>query len=438
MSDVVAFEIESWEGPVGPVSESGTIEDHEPVRVSVSISHRAVGKSVTVTSWRHDDDEAARLRRWLPARVLGDAHRRSPIDDSADPPIARLVEAAMTDELEWQEVTISLAGTAVVFELTVLGAKRWVAIGQGESIDVGIEADGVAPGGFRLVAYHEPLGPMRPASDRPSLGHLAVTSAEVVADVVADLTAPLDALSLLVETLEAEGDPHVVARLAARVAAEAERLDRIVDDLVEFSAIKPAGTARSDDQTLPVDLVYGDARLVGTVGTSPVDVELDLPAHAGQASGNFAGNLLNVMWNLGDNYFAHPDVPGALRGSFASEPVTLDATFHLDADYAIEGATVSGRYAGWPINARLTGFSAHEVVITGRLGHSPITVFASIGSATFRNGTSGAKVRGVIGAHAVRLDAIADGTTNTATVTGDYAGPLALLATIVATILYFI
>ncbi|MGH9058720.1 MAG: sensor histidine kinase, partial [Acidimicrobiales bacterium] len=61
---------------------------------------------------------------------------------------------------------------------------------------------------------------------------------DFVANVSHELKTPVGALSLLAETLDGEEDPEVVARLSGRVAMEAGRLGRIIDDLLDLSRIE--------------------------------------------------------------------------------------------------------------------------------------------------------------------------------------------------------
>jgi two-component system sensor histidine kinase SenX3 len=67
-----------------------------------------------------------------------------------------------------------------------------------------------------------------------------------VANVSHELKTPVGALSLLAETLDGEDDPDVVARLVTRVAAEAERLGRIIDDLLDLSRIETNEAPRQE------------------------------------------------------------------------------------------------------------------------------------------------------------------------------------------------
>ena len=69
---------------------------------------------------------------------------------------------------------------------------------------------------------------------------------DFVANVSHELKTPIGALSLLAETLTQETDPNTVARLSARLEAEAQRLGRIVDDILDLSRIE-SGTQDTID-----------------------------------------------------------------------------------------------------------------------------------------------------------------------------------------------
>jgi two-component system, OmpR family, sensor histidine kinase SenX3 len=61
---------------------------------------------------------------------------------------------------------------------------------------------------------------------------------DFVANVSHELKTPIGALGLLAETMAATDDPKVVQQLADRVVREADRLSRIVDDLLDLSTIE--------------------------------------------------------------------------------------------------------------------------------------------------------------------------------------------------------
>ena len=78
--------------------------------------------------------------------------------------------------------------------------------------------------------------------DVSELRRLEAVRRDFVANLSHELKTPLGALSLLAETLDGEEEPDVVARLTARVGAEATRFSRIVDDLLDLSRIEAGGT----------------------------------------------------------------------------------------------------------------------------------------------------------------------------------------------------
>jgi two-component system sensor histidine kinase SenX3 len=83
-----------------------------------------------------------------------------------------------------------------------------------------------------------PIGAVAIVEDVSERRRLEAVRRDFVANVSHELKTPVGALSLLAETLDGEEDPDVVSRLAARVSAEAARLGRIIDDLLDLSRIE--------------------------------------------------------------------------------------------------------------------------------------------------------------------------------------------------------
>jgi two-component system, OmpR family, sensor histidine kinase SenX3 len=80
---------------------------------------------------------------------------------------------------------------------------------------------------------------------------------DFVANVSHELKTPIGALALLAETMAAGGDPTVMHQLAERVLREADRLARIVDDLLDLSLIE-AQEAPTREPT-PVATIVAEA-----------------------------------------------------------------------------------------------------------------------------------------------------------------------------------
>ena len=80
---------------------------------------------------------------------------------------------------------------------------------------------------------------------------------DFVANVSHELKTPIGALGLLAETMAAENEPTVMHQLAERVLGEADRLARIIDDLLDLSLIEAQEAPVRD--TVPLSGVIQEA-----------------------------------------------------------------------------------------------------------------------------------------------------------------------------------
>jgi two-component system sensor histidine kinase SenX3 len=80
---------------------------------------------------------------------------------------------------------------------------------------------------------------------------------DFVANISHELKTPVGALALLAETLAGEDDPEVVTRLARRLQTEAQRVARVVDDLLDLSRIESEEAPAREP--VPVHLVVAQA-----------------------------------------------------------------------------------------------------------------------------------------------------------------------------------
>jgi two-component system sensor histidine kinase SenX3 len=106
---------------------------------------------------------------------------------------------------------------------------------------------------------------------------------DFVANVSHELKTPIGALGLLAETMAATDDVAVVQRLADRVVREADRLARIVDDLLDLSTIEAQEAPTR--APMPIRLVLSEcvdlvqaaadaAEVPLLVGPEPPDLEI--------------------------------------------------------------------------------------------------------------------------------------------------------------------
>jgi two-component system, OmpR family, sensor histidine kinase SenX3 len=88
---------------------------------------------------------------------------------------------------------------------------------------------------------------------------------DFVANISHELKTPVGALSVLAETLEGERDPETIARVVARMLAEAERAARTIDDLMELSRIELGGEREVEPITID-EIVAGALERVEELG----------------------------------------------------------------------------------------------------------------------------------------------------------------------------
>jgi two-component system sensor histidine kinase SenX3 len=106
---------------------------------------------------------------------------------------------------------------------------------------------------------------------------------DFVANVSHELKTPIGALGLLAETMAATDDVAIVQQLADRVVREADRLGRMVDDLLDLSTIEAQEAPTREPVPVRVlvsecvDLVAASAAVAGVplqIAPEPPDVEI--------------------------------------------------------------------------------------------------------------------------------------------------------------------
>ena len=100
---------------------------------------------------------------------------------------------------------------------------------------------------------------------------------DFVANVSHELKTPIGALEVLAETMAGEADPAVTRPLAERMVKEAERLGRIVDDLLSLSLIETQETSVRDP--MPVEGLLNEAvdRMRPAATVAGIELRVDGP-----------------------------------------------------------------------------------------------------------------------------------------------------------------
>jgi two-component system sensor histidine kinase SenX3 len=152
---------------------------------------------------------------------------------------------------------------------------------------------------------------------------------DFVANVTHELKTPIGALALLAETVAMGDDPSVAQPLADRMVREADRLGRIIDDLLDLSLIEAQETPTREP--VPVHVLLSDAvdhvreaaELAGIpIVVAPVPADLVVRCDRRQ--------VVSAIANLLDNAIKYSD-PGRsieLDGRIDGERIALTVRDH--------------------------------------------------------------------------------------------------------------
>lgn len=101
------------------------------------------------------------------------------------------------------------------------------------------------------------VGALAIVEDVSERHHLEAVRRDFVANISHELKTPVGALALLADTLSSEVDPIVAQRLSRRLMVEAQRVGRVVDDLIELTRIQSEEEAQRE--SVAIHLVVAQA-----------------------------------------------------------------------------------------------------------------------------------------------------------------------------------
>jgi two-component system sensor histidine kinase SenX3 len=122
---------------------------------------------------------------------------------------------------------------------------------------------------------------------------------DFVANISHELKTPIGALGLLAETIRDEPDAAVVARLAERMIAEADRAGCTVDDLLELSRIEFGDDAEFSDVGVATVVSEALGRLGSAAEQAGVEVRIDIDPALTLVGDR--RQLVSAVFNLLDN-----------------------------------------------------------------------------------------------------------------------------------------
>jgi len=158
---------------------------------------------------------------------------------------------------------------------------------------------------------------------------------DFVANVSHELKTPIGALEVLAETLVAEDDPVVTRPLAERIVKEAERLARIVDDLLDLSLIETQEAPRRSP--IPLEVLVDDA--VDQLRPAAAAAGINLQVHPGVTGALVACDrrqVVSAIANLIDNAVKYSEPGGPITVSTALVGDVVEVAVH-DAGIGIPG-----------------------------------------------------------------------------------------------------
>lgn len=165
---------------------------------------------------------------------------------------------------------------------------------------------------------------------------VAAMRRDFVANAGHELKTPLGALAVIAETLsDSLAEPTVAASLAERLRAEATRLGRLVDDILDLSQ---AEALAEHDEPVAIATVITDAveETSGAAEAAGVDVEVEPVAPDARVAGDVR-QLRSMVANLVENAVKHSFVrdPAVRPKVIVRAPVVADQVLIEVIDHGI-------------------------------------------------------------------------------------------------------
>jgi len=183
-------------------------------------------------------------------------------------------------------------------------AQLLVAAAEGKPDTASVEVEGPPPRTLSMQAMplhdeQRTLGAVVVIEDLSDRNRHESVRREFVDNIGQELKRPVGALGLLAETLAAEEDPAVVARLSRRLQNEAQRVSRVVDDLMLLSQMDED---LPGPEPVPVHLIVAQAaeRVRAAAVDKDMTVNFGEPAHRLSVMGD-RRQIVSAVYNLLDN-----------------------------------------------------------------------------------------------------------------------------------------
>ncbi|HEY8526995.1 MAG TPA: ATP-binding protein [Acidimicrobiales bacterium] len=181
-----------------------------------------------------------------------------------------------------------------------------------------------------------PSGALVVVEDMSERRRLENVRRDFVANISHELKTPVGALALLAETLLDEDDVTVTRRLAARLASEAFRVGRTIDDLLELSRLEGASGLPNDPVPVPAVLAEAVDRVRPAAEQRRITIAVDEPTEPLEVTGE-RRQLVSAVTNLVDNAVKYSE-----EGSRVEVRARTDGTW-VDVDVRDYGIGIPRR-----------------------------------------------------------------------------------------------
>ena len=138
-----------------------------------------------------------------------------------------------------------------------------------------------------------------------------------------ELKNPAGALALIAETMIGEEDPEVLHRLAERMLSEADRLNLMIDDLLDFSRIELEERPRRAQVSLQAIVFDAVERVAGNAHARDVKLDIDqIPADL--VLNGSRRQLASALGNLIENAVKYSPQHGTVSVRVVGKATTVD------------------------------------------------------------------------------------------------------------------
>ena len=146
---------------------------------------------------------------------------------------------------------------------------------------------------------------------------------DFVANVSHELKSPAGALALIAETMIGEDDSEVLHRLAERMLSEADRLNLMIDDLLDFSRLELEERPRRAHVSVQAIVFDAVERVAGNAHARDVRLEIDrVPADL--VVNGSRRQLSSALGNLIENAVKYSREHGTVSVSVIGKTTTVD------------------------------------------------------------------------------------------------------------------